>query len=88
MPTVMVTFVQATDVLETFVLFSNILAATDPILTKLFEPKLLGAFIFLNQIFSTKILFDPMFFQLNFVSTQIFFGPNVSFTYILLTIFL
>ena len=36
--TVMLKFVQATYVPETFVLFSNILAVTDPILTKLFGP--------------------------------------------------
>ena len=42
------TFVQATYVPETFVLFRNILVVTDPILTKLFGPNILQALVFVK----------------------------------------
>ena len=61
-PTVMVTFVQATFVPETFVLFRNISPVTDPILTKLFGPN------FCRPIF----MLDPKCFW-----TQYFFGPKI-----------
>ena len=48
---VTVTFVQATFLLGTFVHISNISAHTDPILTKLLGPNILGASIFVDQNF-------------------------------------
>ena len=47
----MVTFVQATFLLGTFVHISNISDLTDPILTKLLGPNFLGASIFVGQNF-------------------------------------
>ena len=67
MPTVKVTFVQATYVLATFVHFSNISAVTDPILTKLFGPIFLGLNIFWQTFFFGKTSFD-----LNIYCTKIF----------------
>ena len=49
----LVTLVQATFVLATFVHIRNISAVTDQILTKLFGPNILGVLLF-----STKILFE------------------------------
>ena len=53
----MVTFVQATYVMATFVHISNISAVNDPILTKLFGPNFWGPFldqgIFYTQNFLT-----------------------------------
>ena len=49
MSTVMVTFVQATYALVTFVQISNISAVTGPILTKLFGPNLCVVIIFVDQ---------------------------------------
>ena len=49
MPTVMVTFVQATYALVTFVQITNISAVTGLILTKPFGPNFFGVIIFLDQ---------------------------------------
>ena len=49
MPTVIVTFVQATYVLATFVHISIISAVTDPILSNLLGPNFFGAVIFVDQ---------------------------------------
>ena len=49
MPTVMVTFVQATCAVVTFVHISNISAVTGPILIKLFGPNFFGVKIFVDQ---------------------------------------
>ena len=46
MPTVMVTFAQATLVPATFVHIKNISAITDPIMTKFFGPNFFGALNF------------------------------------------
>ena len=45
----MVTFVQATYALVTFVHISNISAVTGPILIKLFGPNFFGVIIFVDQ---------------------------------------
>ena len=58
MPSVTVTFVQATFFLATFVLFPNISAVTDPIMTKLFGHNF-GA---LMTIFFVPNFFDTIFF--------------------------
>ena len=57
----MMTFVQATYVLATLVHISNISAVIDHIFTKLFGPNILGALIFVKQIFLTKF-FWPKYF--------------------------
>ena len=68
-----VTFVQATYVPETFVLFRNILAITDQILTKLFGPNFGRPWIFFDQTF-----FGPKFcLTITFVDLQTFFYPNI-----------
>ena len=54
----MVTFVQATYALATFVHIINISPVPDPILTKLFGPNFLGLY------FWTQNFFEPMIFCL------------------------
>ena len=73
----MVTFVRAT-----FVHIKNISGITDPILTKLFETKLLGDLIFL-----TKILFNPKFSGPKNFWPKNFFGPKKVWTQIFWTHF-
>ena len=68
-PTVTVTFVQATFVLETFVHIRDISAVTDPILNKLFWPNYFRALIFWPNI-----LLRPNFFGHNNFLVQNFFG--------------
>ena len=69
----MMTFVQATYVLATFVHIINIAAVIDPMLTKLFGPNILGALIFVTNFFLNKmplaqIVFGPsLFYHLNFL---------------------
>ena len=83
MPTVMVTFVKATFVLVTFVHIGNILAVTDPILTKRLGPDFLQALTSLIEIFLPKFSLTQIFGTLkifvldtNFCGT-IFFGPKM-----------
>ena len=71
MPTVTVTFILATYVLETFVLFINILAIIDPILTKLLDSILAGPNFFLSKIFWTEFCLT-----LTFVDLLTFFYPK------------
>ena len=64
-----------------FVHISNILAVTDPILTKLFGPNFLGILNFFEQIFWPKYFLGQKFFGLEFFwdrvfSTQILWTPN------------
>ena len=88
----MVTFVQATYALVTFVQISNISAVTGPILTKLFGPNLCVVIIFVDQnvlvqnFFQTQnfILMDQKknskskFFKPKIVfQSQNFFGPKI-----------
>ena len=83
-PAITVTFVKATFVLVTFVHIRNVWAITDPILTKLFWLKFVGALMFGTKIFEqkffgTKILFylnkfGPKFLWTNFFSTKNFFN--------------
>ena len=68
----MVTFVQATYVLASFVHISNISTNTDPISTKFFGPNFLGALIFVEYIFFDQTYLDPNFFGPNFLLTLIF----------------
>ena len=58
----MVTFVQATYALVTFVQISNISAVTGSILTKTFGPNFLGVKIFVNQNVLERNFFGPTFF--------------------------
>ena len=59
----MVTFIQATYVVATFVHISNNSAVIDPNLTKLLVPNFLGALIFVDQYsFFDKTAFDPNIF--------------------------
>ena len=58
----MMTFVQATYVMETFVHISNISAVSDPILTKLCEPNILWALIFISKFFFEQKSFGPNVF--------------------------
>ena len=89
----MVTFVQATYALVTFVQISNISAVTGPILTKFFGPNFLGVKrCWTNILFDPKNFSDPMFnnnldpkfyCSTNFFWTKIFwikiiFDPNFS----------
>ena len=64
----MVTFVQATYALVTFVQISNISAVTGPILTKLFGPNLCGVIIFVDQ----NVLGQNFFQTQNFIRAQSF----------------
>ena len=73
MPTVMVTIVQATFVLATFVHIRNISAVTDLILTKLFVPNFWQALIFLHTKFCGPTFFGPKIFQI-----KIFFRSKIS----------
>ena len=59
----MMTFVQATYVLATFVHISNVSSVNvnDQILTKLSGPNFLGALIFLDKYFLDKTSFDNGF---------------------------
>ena len=60
MPTVTITFVQATFVLMAFVHIRNISAVTDTIVTKLLGPHL-GALIFVDQqCLVAKKLYEPL----------------------------
>ena len=74
----MVTFVQATFVLATFVHISNVSAFTDLLLTKLFWPNFFGALFLLYQHFvwptkpcATNFLDPKIYMYLNF------FGPEI-----------
>ena len=75
MATVIVTFIQATYVLVTFVHISNISPVTDPNLTKRFGPQY-------QQYLSCYLLhFDQTFWtqffcSFNFFGASVFFGPN------------
>ena len=76
-PTVTVTFVHATFVLETLVHIRNISAVTDQILTRFFSPNFLQTLIFLDPkicgptIFRTTFLPSSASTQLNSTSTSI-----------------
>ena len=65
MPAVMVTFVQTTYALVTFVQINNISATTGPILTKLSVPNFFWVIIFVDlvlvgpKVFRPEILLDP-----------------------------
>ena len=64
----MVTFVQATYALVTFVHISNISAVTGPILIKLFGPNFFGVIIFVDQ----NVLGQNIFQTQNFIRAQSF----------------
>ena len=72
MPTVTVTFVKATFVLVTFVHIGNILAVTDPILTKRLGQDFLQALTILIEIFLPKFWLTQIFWNLkNFLDQKI-----------------
>ena len=71
----MVTFVQTTYALATFVHITNISAVTGPILTKLFGLHFLGGMIFVDLI----VLGLQFFFNPKFIWPQKFFGPMIFF---------
>ena len=58
----MMTFVQATYVLATFIQISNFSAVFDPILTKLLRPNILGSLIFVKKFFVETKIFWPKYF--------------------------
>ena len=80
MPTLTVTFVQATFVLATIVHIRNISVLTD--LGHTFWTRFLGALVFLNLAFLTQTFFRPIkffwtkIFWTKFFLTKIFFDPS------------
>ena len=79
-PTVMVTFVQATCAVVTFVHISNISAVTGPILIKLFGPNFFGVKIFVDQnVLGQKIFKTQNFVRAQSFLTRNFIGPKKNF---------
>ena len=72
MPNVMVTFIQATFVLATFVQIRNVSAVTELILTKKFGPNILRALIFLDEL----LVLPKFFWNKNFFGPQHFLDPT------------
>ena len=84
MPTVMVTFVQATFVLATFVHIRDISFVTDPILTKRLGQDFLQASTVVIDIFFPKFSLTEFFWDLkNFLDQKFcepkIFRPNILF---------
>ena len=76
MLTVMVTFVQAKFVLAIFVHIGNVLAVTDPILTKMFAPDILGALYFFCTKTFLQFFFTNVVCLNTFLDTKIFGDEN------------
>ena len=84
MQTVMVIFIQAKYVLATFVNIRNILAVTDPMLTKFFGPTSCSTHTFLDpnifwtqQFFFLQNFLDPKIFLIQILSSpKSFFCPK------------
>ena len=77
MQTVIMTFVQATYFLATFVHISIISAVTEPILTKLFGPNLLGALILVDKNSCLdQTSFDQKYFLDQICFLTLISGPN------------
>ena len=83
MPTVMVSIVQATYSLATFVHISNVSAVTSPTLTKLFGPIFWGVIIFVGQnvlqpnSYRPEFISHPKFLDQQFYWTQKIFQTNI-----------
>ena len=76
----MVTFVQTTYALATFVHITNISAVTGPILTKLFGLHFLGGMIFVDlNLLGPNFIKTHFFFEHQFFRAQIFSGPKIFF---------
>ena len=77
MPTVTVTFVEATFVLATFVHIRNVSAVTDRILTKCSGTNFLQALTFLIDFFLPKVCLTQIFWDKHFLDFN-FFGLKIS----------
>ena len=77
MPTVMVTFAQATFILATFVHIWNISAVADLILTKFLHPCFGGPWFLWIKIFWTKCFLTQTFLHLNCCGPKMFLDPKI-----------
>ena len=78
MPTVTVTFVQATYFLPTFVHIYNISAVTEPILTKSFDPIFRGQYFLWTKMFLNQTSLNSNFFRPKIIfRPKKFFGPKI-----------